>query len=94
AVLGDMLELGERSEMYHRQIGAYANEKGIDSVYCYGPLARVMAESFGDGAIHSGEQEVLAGLLLKEIVKGDIVLFKGSRGMTMENIVNRVKGSL
>lgn len=94
AVLGDMLELGERSEMYHRQIGAYAYEKGIDSVYCYGSLARVMAESFGDGAIHSGEQEVLAGRLLKEIVKGDIVLFKGSRGMAMENIVNRVKGSL
>jgi UDP-N-acetylmuramyl pentapeptide synthase len=32
--------------------------------------------------------------LLKEIVKGDIVLFKGSRGLAMENIVNRVKGLL
>lgn len=94
AVLGDMLELGERSEMYHRQIGAYASEKGIDDVFCYGPLARVIAESSGEKAYHFNEQERLAERLLEEIVKGDMVLFKGSRGMALENIANRVMGSL
>ena len=94
AVLGDMLELGERSKMYHRQIGVYVSEKGIDSVFCNGPLARIIAESFGEGAYHFDEQEKLAGCLLKEIVKGDIVLFKGSRAMALENIANQVMGSL
>ncbi len=94
AVLGDMLELGGHSEMYHRQIGAYASERGIDSVFCNGPSAGIIAKSFGEGAYHFHEQEMLAGRLLKEIVKGDIVLFKGSRGMALENIANRVMGSL
>ena len=94
AVLGDMLELGERSRKYHQQIGAYASEKGIDNVFCYGPLARVIAETFGQGAFHFEEQVKLAEHLLKKIVKGDTVLFKGSRGMALENIANRVMGSL
>jgi UDP-N-acetylmuramoyl-tripeptide--D-alanyl-D-alanine ligase len=93
AVLGDMLELGERTEMYHREIGLYASEKGIDSLYCYGSLTRVSAESFGDKAYHFDEQEKLAGRLLKDIIRGDIVLFKGSRGMALENIANQVMGS-
>jgi UDP-N-acetylmuramoyl-tripeptide--D-alanyl-D-alanine ligase len=94
AVLGDMLELGERSEMYHRQIGAYALGIGIDSVFCYGPLSGFIAEAFGEKALHFDEQGELAGRLLSEIDRGDIVLFKGSRGMALENIVNRFTESL
>lgn len=94
AVLGDMLELGRGAEMYHKQIGAYVSEKGIDNVFCNGPLAGVIAESFGGGAYHFERQELLAERLLKEINKGDIVLFKGSRGMALENIANQVMESL
>ncbi len=94
AVMGDMLELGELSEMYHRQIGIYASEQGIDTVFCYGPLAGLIAESSGEKAYHFDEQEELAERLLREIARGDMVLFKGSRGMALENIANRVMGSL
>lgn len=94
AVLGDMLELGERSEMYHRQIGAYALEIGIDNIFCYGPLSGFIAEAFGEKALHFDQQGELAGRLLSEIDRGDIVLFKGSRGMALENIAGRVMESL
>lgn len=94
AVLGDMLELGQGAGMYHKQIGAYAAEKGIDNVFCNGPLSRVIAESFGEGAYHFDRQELLAERLLKKIAKGDIVLYKGSRGIALENIANRVMESL
>jgi UDP-N-acetylmuramoyl-tripeptide--D-alanyl-D-alanine ligase len=94
AVLGDMLELGQGAGMYHKQIGAYASEKGIDSVFCNGPLSRIIAESFGEGAYHFDSQELLAERLLKKIAKGDIVLFKASRGIALENIANQVMESL
>ena len=38
-VLGDMLELGEKAEQYHRELGAYAARRA-DRVLCVGTLAK------------------------------------------------------
>jgi UDP-N-acetylmuramyl pentapeptide synthase len=50
AALGDMLELGETSGQYHRQMGAYAASKNIDLIVSVGRYARDVAE----GAIEAG----------------------------------------
>ena len=89
AVLGDMLELGDSAHPEHFKLGRIVAQKA-DLLFAYGPHAKVVAE----GAIIGGmeEENVSAHIdhaelaaALKRIAKpGDILLFKGSRGMHME----------
>ena len=92
AVLGDMLELGEATSAEHFKIGATAASHA-DLVYAYGPNAfRIV-----DGAVSAGMQENCARAFdthealaaeLKQMAKsGDVFLFKGSRGMHMECVL-------
>jgi UDP-N-acetylmuramoyl-tripeptide--D-alanyl-D-alanine ligase len=89
AVLGDMLELGESAHPEHYKLGRIAAQKA-DMVFAYGPYApRVV-----DGAVTGGmarenvaafsDHEALAEALKASAKPGDILLFKGSRGMHME----------
>ena len=94
AVLGDMLELGDVAVEAHRQVGREAAGTGVFALITRGPLG----ESIADGAIEAGmdAQSVSrcssheeAGQVLHEILQpGDTVLFKGSRGMQMEKIID------
>ena len=92
AVLGDMLELGARTQAEHYRVGRIAAEK-TQLLLTYGPNgSRVIS-----GAITGGMPESRAmsfedsGKLvttLKLLTKpGDVILFKGSRGMRMELIL-------
>jgi UDP-N-acetylmuramoyl-tripeptide--D-alanyl-D-alanine ligase len=86
AVLGDMLELGPEEPRFHREIGAYAAERGIEMLVTVGPLAAAMAPAFA-GEAHSvadapAAAERLAGLL----APGDTLLVKGSRGVGLERV--------
>ncbi len=89
AVLGDMLELGDCAWAEHYRIGRIAAEKA-DLIFSYGPNSvRVVV-----GAVTGGMPETKAKNFdthealvksLKAVVKpGDVLLFKGSRGMHME----------
>ena len=94
AVLGDMLELGVCAEAEHYKLGRIAAEK-TDLVFAYGPNSiRVL-----DGCITGGMSETRARAftdrdrlvsVLKQVVQpGDVLLFKGSRGMRMELILDK-----
>ena len=94
AVLGDMLELGVCAPAEHYKIGRIAAEK-TDMVFAYGPHGiRVL-----DGCITGGMTETCARAftdrdrlvsVLKQVVRpGDVILFKGSRGMRMELILEK-----
>ncbi len=89
AVLGDMLELGEFSESAHRQVGEKASSVGCEYVLTYGELSRFIcdeATSCGCKAIAYADKEEIADFLFRNLQKNDTVLFKGSRGMKMEEI--------
>lgn len=91
AVLGDMKELGKDELSLHREVGAYAKEKGIDLLIAVGPLSEATAEGFGEGAVYfSTVEDCIAeiGGLLKE---GDAVLVKASHSMHFEKIVEALK---
>lgn len=81
AVLGDMLELGENSAQMHKEIGEYAEKLGIDLVVTYGDLAKNISDCWFP------THEAVAQYLKQNILSGDIILFKGSRGMQMEKII-------
>ncbi|MGN7894630.1 UDP-N-acetylmuramoyl-tripeptide--D-alanyl-D-alanine ligase [Bacillus sp. 22475] len=93
-VIGDMLELGKKAETYHREIGKMLNEESIQYVFTYGELAKIVAEearkNYHTGKIKSFDNKAkIAEEVLKVITKKDVVLLKGSRGMALEEIVQK-----
>ena len=92
AVLGDMLELGVRTGAEHYKAGRVAAAKA-DVLLAYGPNSLHMVH----GAITGGmsrararaftEKEQLVQTLKQLAKPGDVLLFKGSRGMRMELIL-------
>ena len=58
-VLGDMLEMGDHSDQFHRELGEKALSYGIDRLYCYGQHSRFTAEAFGGNALYFENQRDL-----------------------------------
>lgn len=88
-VLGDMGEVGEDGEELHAELGEYAMEKGIESLYCTGDLMRYCAAVFPD-ARHFGSMLSLTQKCAKELRGYRSVLVKGSRFMKMEQVVEHL----
>ena len=86
-----MLELGSRSQILHRQLGAAIAAGNIDVLITVGDLARQIA---AEAQRHNKEIKVFAcadvesaqKYLAKVFHNGDAVLIKGSRRMKMEQM--------
>ena len=97
AVLGDMLELGPAEADFHRQAGRQVAANGWDLLLAVGPLARHIAE----GAVAAGlprarvltftTSDEAARSISTLIEDGDLILVKGSRGIKIERVVERLK---
>jgi len=90
-VLGDMGEVGHQGPAFHREVGSYARERGIESLLAAGPLSREAALAFGAGASHFDDVEALIGAVAPLATAGT-VLVKGSRFMRMERVVQAIVG--
>ncbi len=92
AVLGDMLELGVRSQAEHYKVGRIAAEKA-DVLLAYGDNSVRMIYGAITGGMSSQAARAFTDReriisVLKQIAKpGDVMLFKGSRGMRMELVL-------
>ena len=95
AVLGSMLELGGYAEEGHRRAGRAA-ARYADALYAYGPDADAMVagakEKGMDRAYAFADQAALVAALRQDAKKGDALLFKGSRGMRMEQALKLFLG--
>jgi len=96
AVLGEMLELGRLAEALHRDVGNYAATCGIDVLVgirgasCY-MLDAAKRSGLRDDAAFFFDDAAQAGRLVKSLAQpGDAILFKGSRGVHVENAVAEV----
>ncbi len=98
AVLGEMLELGQSTEPLHRDIGKYVAMQGIDVLIGIRGAARFMVDEavragLSDSAAYFFEDAGTAGDFVRGVVRvGDAVLFKGSRGVKVEQALERVLG--
>jgi UDP-N-acetylmuramoyl-tripeptide--D-alanyl-D-alanine ligase len=92
AVLGDMKELGEDEDVWHRELGKYAAER-VDRLVCVGELARYYGEEaidcgFPRAAIdYVASPEEATRLLDGGLREGDVVLVKGSRAVGLDRTV-------
>jgi UDP-N-acetylmuramoyl-tripeptide--D-alanyl-D-alanine ligase len=95
-VCGDMLELGSRSAELHRECGAAAAESGADALFAVGGMAGSLIEGWRGAALTGVNAYAFATAedawepLWWELQPGDCVLIKGSRGVRLETIVERV----
>ncbi len=95
AVLGDMLELGMCAAAEHYRVGRIAAEKA-DMVFAYGPNSdRVVSGALTGGMPCSRteafkDRDALVAALKRVIKPGDVLLFKGSHGMHMELVLEKL----
>lgn len=91
-ILGDMLELGERSEEYHKSILPYILESGIDVVITIGKeIKAVFDELQGVEKYHFDETKQVLSDIRNLVKNGDVVLLKASHGMHFETIIEELK---
>lgn len=100
AVLGDMLELGERAERLHFESGRQAVAAGVDLLIGVGPLSRHIIEGAREAgmpeeamvavqdAMEAGEQ------VAARVEAGDLILFKASRGVGLDRAIEVVRERL
>ena len=91
-VFGDMFELGPASNDQHQKIGERCSDLNLDGVFTIGEHTR-HTNSVLNNKILSKHFETKENLILylKETLKsGDKILFKGSRGMEMDKIIEGV----
>lgn len=89
-VFGDMFELGENSSEMHFSVGEYAKNNGIDIMLCAGEQAKNICRAFGENSFHFETKQELCEYLKSIMHKGDTVVFKASRGMAFEEIINMI----
>jgi UDP-N-acetylmuramoyl-tripeptide--D-alanyl-D-alanine ligase len=98
AVIGDMLELGERELDFHRDSGRGV-PKSIDVVVGVGKRSTALLEGakeagFDDDRLHHFDDAEGAAAFLRDFIKdGDLVLIKASRGIGLDKIVTQLEGA-
>ncbi len=92
AVLADMLELGAAGDVEHEAVGRYIQQRPVDLLYTFGRSARLICrEATGRCSGHFDDRDSLLEALKSELRTGDVVLFKGSRGMKLEQFVEAIE---
>ncbi len=85
AVLGEILELGDRSEAEHRAVGKYAASRA-DIVLAIGEKVRPLAVGAGDRGLALVDARAVIDWLRANLVAGDVVLVKASRGAHLDEV--------
>ena len=94
AVLGDMVGLGENYVRLHNEIGEKLTEFGVDELITFGDLGKLI----GDGAqgkvpnvVNFYDKAEAAKYISKYINENCAMLFKASRAVKLEEIIEKIK---
>ena len=93
AVLGDMLELGEATERLHRELAEPLASANVDRVFLVGRAVAALYDVLPDpsrGGLWPTTDEAIPELL-RFLRAGDVVMVKGSRGIGLGFIVERLR---
>ena len=97
-VSGDMLELGSDASILHEKLGEKIADAGIDLLIAVGELSARTADvaaRFGvrECRLFSSSQEA-ADEIVNMIRADDLILVKGSRGMKMEIVAEKLRNEI
>lgn len=85
-IMGDMGELGPDALAMHEEIGAYANYRGIERVYCVGELSAAACAVVENGQAFDNVEQ-LVERVRADLEPGVTLLVKGSRAARMERVL-------
>jgi len=92
AVLGDMLELGARSEEEHVELGRRVGAQGVDLFVgvgeAMGPAVEASKRAGAKSVTHAPDASVAAQTVSRGAKAGDWILVKGSRGIALDRVVD------
>ena len=97
AVLGDMLELGERAVPLHLECGRFVATAKVDLLIAVGPLSRYIVEGarqvgMPEDAMLTAEDALEAGRQVSaRLEAGDVILFKASRGVGLDRAIEALR---
>lgn len=95
AVLGDMKELGSHSAEAHIEVGSEAAKVGVDILFTVGELALDIAGAAEKSVksiftFEDTDYKEIAQTIMKNTREGDVILFKASRAMAFEKIIENL----
>lgn len=98
-LLGDMLEMGEQEESYHRDVGAFAVQMGIKHIYTIGRRGRWIAAGANEHReknvvyyIHHFENHDEAISHFRRVGNENVILLvKASLGAQLERVVDHIR---
>ncbi|MGB1699000.1 MAG: glutamate ligase domain-containing protein, partial [Nannocystaceae bacterium] len=99
AVLGDMLEMGADAPQFHRTLGEEVAALGLDALIGVGVETRHAVAEANERGIHArgfapDDLDAIVAAIEAAIGDGGAVLFKASRGIRLERVVERLRGAL
>ena len=100
ALLGDMLELGPKSQEFHREIGRFCGQLSLSGLICVGKLAHFIflgAKDYGmpkNKIVYSKTYSKVVKLLMDNLKSDDVLLVKGSRLAHLESIIESYRKQL
>jgi len=91
-VLADMLEMGKESSKVHYEVGKLVKKMKFNNFFTYG---EAMYDAFRgargvENNFYFTDKNDLVEVLRIFLRKGDVVYIKGSRGMKMEEVTNKI----
>lgn len=96
AVLGDMFELGEFSEEYHKKVGEEVVKNNIDILICSGDASKHIVNTAKingmkeENIYFENDIEATKNRLIEVMKSGDDILVKASQGMKFFKIVEEI----
>ena len=89
AVLGDMRELGDQADGFHRALAGELVDRNIDLAFCAGPHMAALFEALPPvlQGHYAADSEALLAPVAAALRAGDVVLVKGSLGSRLGPVV-------
>ena len=97
AVLGTMKELGDRSAEFHRQVGALVQALNLDALLILADADEAEALAIGAGSVPSerfADHAAVVERLQQMVQPGDRLLFKASRAVGLDRVVEQFRSRL
>ncbi len=94
AVIGEMRELGEKSDDYHAALAGPVRDAGVAQVILVGERTRALAEALEGSVeiVNAPDAGAARERLVAMLAPGDVVLVKGSNGVGLSAVVAGLAG--
>lgn len=90
-IIGDMNELGEESESFHKEIGEFLVKEGFQKCVFIGRFSKNYEAGFGKKAFHSFATvgEYGESLFHEDLKNSSAAFLKGSRSLQLESLIEK-----